>query len=124
MFMSEGFGGFERARQANRRGNPLDIQNARTKNWLSNLKVTVEVPNPERLAEIPAALVPDTDRHVEGIFEFVDGLTLLNSGKKLPAINTGALATKYESVRDNDFLSLYPRAVARRAFRALCRRAF
>ncbi len=27
MFTSEGLGGFERARQANRRGNPLDVQN-------------------------------------------------------------------------------------------------
>src|SRR5260370_24480141 len=26
MFTSEGLGGFERARQANRRGNPLDVQ--------------------------------------------------------------------------------------------------
>ena len=63
--------------------------------------MTVQAPNSERLAEIPAALVSDTDRQVEGIFEFVDGLTHPNSGKKLPAINTGALAqstSRYETM--------------------------
>jgi hypothetical protein len=47
--------------------------------------------NLERLGEIPAALVPGTERLVEGIFKFADGFTHLNSGKKLPTINAGAL---------------------------------